>query len=83
MKAEEMLPDNQNTVEINGVTIRKGSVGAFLASARVLSDSRVSESDRVMARRDIVELLPGLRAMGLFEVFQVRNEQLRALVESC
>jgi hypothetical protein len=81
MRAEDLLPDNVNQGQFNGVTVRKGSVGAFLVNARVLSDPAASAESRATAERDILEALPALRAIGLFDVLQVRDERLRVLVE--
>ena len=82
MRAEEVLPDDVNQNEINGVVIRKGSIGAFLANAKTLADPAASAEARVIAERDIVQALPALRATGLFDVLQIRNERLRAFVEA-
>ena len=82
MRAEEVLPDDVNQNEINGVVIRKGSIGAFLANAKTLADPAASAEARAIAERDIVQALPALRATGLFDVLQIRNEQLRAFVEA-
>ena len=79
MRAEELLPDDVNQGEINGVTVRKGSVGAFLANARTLTDPAAEA--RAIAEHDLAALLPALRALGLFEVLQIRDERLRALAE--
>jgi hypothetical protein len=81
MRPEEVLPDDVNRGEINGVSIRKGSVGAFLANARVLADPAASAQDRSTAERDLIALLPALRALGLFDVLAIRDEKLRALVD--
>jgi hypothetical protein len=81
MRAEDLLPDDVNHGQFNGVTVRKGSVGAFLVNARVLSDPAASAESRAAAERDILSALPALRAIGLFDVLQVRDERLRALVE--
>lgn len=62
--------------------MRKGSVGAFLANARVLEDPSASAEARAIAERDIIDALPGLRALGLFDVLMIRNERLRAFVEA-
>ena len=59
MRPEDVLPDDVNRGEINGVAIRKGSVGAFLANARILADPAASAEDRATAERDLVALLPG------------------------
>jgi hypothetical protein len=82
MRAEEVLPDDVNQNEINGVVIRKGSIGAFLANAKTLADPAASAEARAIAERDIVQALPALRATGLFDVLQIRNERLRAFVEA-
>ena len=81
MRPEDVLPDDVNRGEINGVSIRKGSVGAFLANARILADPAASTEDRAAAERDLVALLPGMRALGLFDVFAIRDETLRALID--
>jgi uncharacterized protein len=80
MRAEDLLPDHINQAEIGGVTIRKGTVGAFLFNAKILSDPASTAEDRATAERDIVDGVPALRALGLFDVLQIRDEQLRALV---
>lgn len=81
MRAQDVLPDHVNEVEVGGVTVRKGSVGAFLANAQVLQDPAASAQARAAAADDIGALAPALRALGLFDVFEVRDPQLRALVE--
>jgi hypothetical protein len=52
-----------------------------LVNARVLTDPAASAESRATAERDILEALPALRAIGLFDVLQVRDERLRLLVE--
>lgn len=81
MRAQDVLPDHVNEVEVGGVTVRKGSVGAFLANARVLQDPGASAEVRAAAADDIGALAPALCALGLFDVLEVRDPQLRALVE--
>lgn len=82
MRAEDVLPDGQNEVELAGVTVRKGSVGAFLANARILAAPASTAEERDDARLDIIEALPALRALGLFDLLEVRDPALRALVEA-
>ncbi len=81
MRAADMLPDHVNQGDFDGVVVRKGSVGAFLANARVLSDPAASAEARAIAERDIIDGLPALRALGLFEVLQIRDEKLRAFID--
>ncbi|MGK5007598.1 hypothetical protein [Janthinobacterium sp. LB2P70] len=80
MRAEDVLPDQQNQGQFNGVTVRKGTVGAFLANAKVWLDESSGSAERSMAERDIVDALPALHALGLFDILQVRDATLRELV---
>lgn len=82
VKAQDILPDGQNEVERNGVVIRKGSVGAFLANARVWCDPASAAVARAEAERDIVDALPVLRELGLFDVLSIRDARLRDLVDA-
>lgn len=79
MRAEDLLPDHLDQGLFNGITVRKGTVGAFLINARVLLDAQSPEPLRTLAREDILQALPALRALGVFEVLEVRDPALRAL----
>jgi hypothetical protein len=82
MRAEDRLPDAVNESLIDGVCVRKGTVGAFLANARVWSDRTSCDEARTIAERDIVDALPALRALGLFEVLSIRDHRLRAFIDA-
>jgi hypothetical protein len=82
MKAQDILPDHVNQADLDGVTIRKGTVGAFLVNARTWMDPATSAPHREEAQRDIVDALPALRALGLFEVLDIRDAALRGLIEA-
>ena len=82
MRAQDVLPDHRNEVRIGEVVARKGSVAAFLANARVLADPAAPAPARTQAERDTLELLPALRALGLFEVMELRDPQLRAWLDA-
>ncbi len=80
MKAQDLIPDGQDFAVINGLPLRKGSVGAFLANARILEDANASAEDLQAARQDLCALIPTLDALGLFDVFELRSPALRAEV---
>ena len=77
---EDLLPDDQNSAEINGTVVRKGTVGAFLANARTLGALPLGSPDR----EPIIEQLRGsaqaLRKIGLFDVFELRSRELAGLI---
>ena len=88
MRAEDVLADQQNQGQFNGVTVRKGTVGAFLANARLWLDdasssAERSSAERSSAERDILDALSALHALGLFDILQVRDLALRELVAVC
>lgn len=80
MKPEQVLPDDQDKLTIADVTVRKGTVGAFLHNARLLMKSDLSEKARRQAEKDTQELLPALDALGFFEVLGIRDEILSACI---
>lgn len=80
MRAEDLLPDEQNQGQFSGVTVRKGTVGAFLLNARAWLDPASSARQQAEAERDIVDALPALHALGLFDLLQVRDAKLRELI---
>ena len=82
MRAEDALPDPLNATTIDGVTVRKGTIAAFLANARVVADPCADPSATAVAERDIVDALPALRAVGLFDVLAARDARVRTLVEA-
>ena len=81
MRPEDILPDAVNERNQNGITIRKGSVGAFIANANILADQSVSDTARAEAETHLRSLVPALRALRLFEVFEIRDRKLVAIVE--
>ncbi len=81
MRADQILPDDVDHGQFRGVTIRKGTVAAFLANSRTWTDTRASADERGQAQDQIVKDLPALRALGLFDVLLIRDDRLRAFVE--
>ncbi|KVQ50706.1 preprotein translocase subunit SecD [Burkholderia cepacia] len=82
MRAEQMLPDQTDRITLGDTTIRKGTVGAFLVNARVLTDPSAAPADRARAEADAIDALPALRALGLFDVLEVRDPALRAWLDA-
>lgn len=82
MRPEDVLPDAVNHVTIDGQPLRKGTVAAFLANARIWLDADAGTAQHDRAEADIVALLPALRALGLFDVLDVRDATLRRWLAS-
>ena len=80
MKATDILPDDVNTIERDGRTIRKGSVAAFIANAKLIEASDTPADLRARAEADLRELVQALVDASVFEVFEVRSPKIKALI---
>ncbi|MBA8876565.1 hypothetical protein [Phyllobacterium myrsinacearum] len=80
MRAKDILPDDINEVQVNDVAVRKGTVGAFLINSRLWLKPDASPEERAAAEEDILEALPALVALGLFDFLSIRNPKLSELV---
>ncbi len=72
---EDVLPDGAEYAELGGAQVRKGTVAAFARSLEALPAGDPTEAGLAAHLRD---LLPGLRAVGVLEVFAPRSARLRA-----
>ena len=83
LRPEDALPDQVDRAEINGVIVRKGTVAAFLQNAMRWTDPDTVDTDRDALAREIAASVPALRALGVFTVFEARDERLRTLMAGC
>ena len=60
MRADQVLPDDVNHGRFNGLTIRKGTVAAFLANARTWTRADAGADERAQARARIAADVPAL-----------------------
>lgn len=82
MKAEEILPDNQNQVTINGQEIRKGSIGAFLLNCKAVIDLDKNSNEYKATMNTIKEQALLLEKIGLFEVFEIKIPEIRKALKN-
>lgn len=80
MRPEDILPDDQNTVIQGGKELRKGSVAAFMANVRILQNDN-AKAEHAVAKAHLLELMPTMEALGFFEMFEVRDEKIKKLIE--
>lgn len=76
-RAEDVLPDDVDRTEFAGVTIRKGTIAAFLQNALRWSDPATPEEERQLLEQAIDDAMPALKAVGLFAVLEARDPRLR------
>lgn len=80
VRPEDILPDRAERASFDGVRIRKGTVAAFVANAQALRDLQpgTKAHDEVVATLE--DLAPQLAAIGIFDVFEPRDQQIVDLV---
>ncbi|HAF87257.1 MAG: hypothetical protein CMF38_02705 [Legionellaceae bacterium] len=81
MRPEDIISDTQNEIMLNGVTVRKGTVGAFLANIDTLENSSSSVQEKEIAQSILEELAPAIKATGLLKHMTFKNQQIAAMFE--
>ncbi len=79
-RPDDVLPDHLDRIEVDGLTLRKGTVAAFLRNAIRWTDPATTPQDREALAAAIVEAVPALRALGLLAIFEARDSELRRLI---
>jgi hypothetical protein len=80
MKAEQLLPDHVNSGEIQVITVRKGTVGAFLINVKSLQKSDTTAAERAELLAEMRDAIPALYALGLIDVFEARDPEIREMI---
>ncbi|MFF8373257.1 hypothetical protein ACF05W_31150 [Streptomyces lydicus] len=73
VRPEDVLPAGLDSTAINGRTVRKGSVAAFVANAVRLDDLAEGTAEYAALVAQLRELAPALRTIGLLDVFEPRS----------
>lgn len=82
MQPSDVLADNQDITQINGVTVRKGTMGAFMLNCLGWLDEANSPQLRAGFEQDIRASIPQLQAMGIFDFFQLKDAKLQQWFQS-
>jgi hypothetical protein len=73
IKPEDILNDDTDSVLINGVTVRKGTIGAFIFNIDILEDPTTTEGQKKSAKREMKQLAPAIIAVGLYKHVSFNN----------
>lgn len=79
-RPEDLIADGVDTAVINGTTVRKGSIGAFLANLETLEHS-TSSAEKAAALNMMRELAPAITAIGLHKYVIFKNQQAQQLLD--
>jgi hypothetical protein len=80
MKPQDILPDNINSVEKDGVVVRKGTLGAFTENIRMIDESLVGTPQKIEAVQDLYELIPALIKLKFFDYYKIRSDKVRKII---
>jgi hypothetical protein len=80
VRPEDLLPTGVDSGVINGVEVRKGSVAAFVANAKRLNELEPTSQEYVEVLTQLQQLVPALRAVGVFDVFTPRSPALAEII---
>ncbi|ANZ14242.1 hypothetical protein SNOUR_04610 [Streptomyces noursei ATCC 11455] len=80
VRPEDVLPEGVDSTAINGLTVRKGSVAAFVANALRLDDLTEGTPEYAALVMQMRELAPALRAIGVLDVFRPRSPAVERII---
>lgn len=80
VKPEDILPDAVNSVAINGIVVRKGSIAAFLANADILENANSLPKQKQAAIEMIKELAPAIIVLNLHKHVVFKNAQIEQIL---
>ncbi len=75
----DILADTQNQKSINGVTIRKGTMAAFLKNLALLESGDLNHSQKREVLIYIKSLVPALKALNLHQYVTFKNMQIEKI----
>lgn len=83
VRPEDVLPDGIDNIAIDGKTVRKGTIAAFLSNTEILENPAATEIQKQAAKDLMKELAPAVIAIGLHKHVVFKNpEAEKILVES-
>ncbi|WP_127505602.1 DUF7709 family protein [Actinoplanes solisilvae] len=80
VRPEDVLPDGAEFGVFENVQVRKGTIAAFIANVRALDGLEPGTSSYDAVADQLRAAVPALRAVGLFDIFEVRSAELREVL---
>lgn len=77
---ENILPDGDDHLIINGKMARKGSIAAFIANIEILENPQVHEQQKQAALAMIKTLVPVVIAVGLVKHVTFKNHEVEQML---
>ena len=83
VRSEDILNDDQSYANFQGRNIRKGTIAAFISNIKLIEslDHSTDNSKREQIIKDIVDSKEDLKALGIFDVFIIKNQEIALLLK--
>lgn len=81
VRPEDVLSDNENFVQYEGGTIRKGSFAAIIANADILDSSNATPAEKAAALDMIRSLLPAIMLSGAAKHLIWKNPKIQQIMD--
>jgi hypothetical protein len=81
IRPDDVLADTENFTNLNGITIRKGSIAAFLKNIDLLEDLHSSSLEKAAALDMIKQLAPAIIASRLHKHAIFKNKVVQEIIE--
>lgn len=83
VRSEDVLKDDQNYANFQGRNIRKGTIAAFISNIKLLESLDHNENNDVRKQimKNIIDSKEDLKALGIFDVFVIKNQEVKQLLE--
>lgn len=78
---EDLIPDNANYFEKDGIKIRKGTMASAITNAEIIESINSSIEERRSAVEVLKSLVPQLSAFGLNKHLMWRNPKIQAIFD--
>jgi hypothetical protein len=75
-----VLADDVDSATLKGTEVRKGSVAAFIANAKLLESLAPTDPLYSEVETQLRTLAPAVRAVGVLDVFAPRTAAIAALI---
>lgn len=81
IKAEDIIADHENYAVLNGIRIRKGTMGAALANAEIFTSSDSTETEKNDAMNSLKELAPLLVNLSFCKHLTWKNPEIQKIFD--
>lgn len=80
VQPEDILPDGVDSTVIDGQSVRKGTIAAFLANTKIFEDPNTDVAQQQEAFFALKKLAPGVIAIGLHQHVVFKNPQIEQIL---